>query len=152
MRKMRILGNSFIRNKKTQKNFARLCLFALLEKMSDSESILTPATHPLVGKTVEALSSEFDSSDVPPHFWDSFQEVLTKVLRQQIPLVMKEHECLLALRDLNDLKEHLISHEKAEKIVPFDVYSLLLSQDFLKTQAEGVVITPLGLSFIAKGE
>jgi hypothetical protein len=65
---------------------------------------------------------------------------------------MREHECLLALRELNALNEHLISRDKVNEVVSFNLFSFMLSQGFLKDNSEGVFITESGFAFLLKGE
>jgi hypothetical protein len=116
------------------------------------EIVEASPSHPIVTETLSKLSDLVDMEKFPDNFWETFKVSFEKVLRQTMPLAMREHECLLALRELNALNEHLISRDKVNEVVSFNLFSFMLSQGFLKDNSEGVFITESGFAFLLKGE
>jgi hypothetical protein len=116
------------------------------------EIVEASPSHPIVTETLSKLSDLVDMKKFPDNFWETFKVSFEKVLRQTMPLAMREHECLLALRELNALNEHLISRDKVNEVVSFNLFSFMLSQGFLKDNSEGVFITESGFAFLLKGE
>ena len=116
------------------------------------EIVEASSSHPIVTETLSKLSDLVDMEKLPDNFWEIFKISFEKVLRQTMPLAMREHECLLALRALNILNEHLIPRDKVDEVVSFDLFRVMLSQGFLNDNSEGIFITEDGFTFLLKGE
>tara|TARA_Y100000310_G_C20535836_1_gene740794 strand:+ start:311 stop:685 length:375 start_codon:yes stop_codon:yes gene_type:complete len=117
----------------------------------DQKIIVDADLHPMVKKTLLELYLAVDEK-LPDNFWDTFAVKFQEVLRETMPLVMREHECLSALRELSALNEHVISREKVDAIVTFESFSFMLNQGFISDKSEGIFITEDGFAFLLKGE